>query len=717
MRQVLFVMWTAIALAVTADSFNGVGYTTSGAVVQGEFTSQYAKAKAYAEENRIPLVAVWVNPGCGWCEALEAALASKTVGEWMKKRGYVFVIGIGGMTSEADEVFDFTVKYEFPGCRVRWKRPDGTFLDSKSFPGRLGEMPVTTGTTTARQFMDSVDKYAEGYAGPVKKYADVTFDPAGGTSVAAKRVKIGASVGTLPRTEREGHVFKGWYTENDPPVRISSATRISADVTFRAQWTPTCRLTVLSADDAMGSAKGSKTAVSNTYVKVLATARKGNVFAGWYLDKSCKKPATAYMKSGDCRKSGDYFLTPAESCEIELYARFIDKGLDALEVDCPANWQVDTAQASSFFSLDVQSQSLPTLSAKSLPAGIKVSGSSLVVSDSSKLKPGTKEVTLTVKNASGMKTVKKVVVRIPNLQAPEQIKVDSSDAGYVLRVGVPIGTALSGVKAAEGWSLTVSGLPSGVKWDSKNQVFVSSSVPTKACTNTVTFVARKSGSVAKKATATMCVQALPTWAYGTYDGFGEGTDMGSGRLSVTVSKTGKLSGTFRADGKTWTLSAKAYSSYDSGKSRYVVAMTGKNGRNVVTNDFVMSSLDPSRGIFQGDGIRAYQRKWSVSPWKELARTIDRTDDLSYEDDDPVPGAITLRFGASGAVTAKGSFVIGRNAKTGKDIRYSASCSTQLCAIDDRTFLCVVCFSPKTGKFDGYVRCLELTWTGDRIELK
>lgn len=50
MRQVLFVIWTVMTLAVTADSFNGVDYTTSGAVVQGKFTSQYAKAEAYADK-------------------------------------------------------------------------------------------------------------------------------------------------------------------------------------------------------------------------------------------------------------------------------------------------------------------------------------------------------------------------------------------------------------------------------------------------------------------------------------------------------------------------------------------------------------------------------------------------------------------------------------------------------------------------------------------
>ena len=58
-------------LTSTAAEFNKVVYSDSGDVVPGEMTSQFAKAKTFADDNNIPLVVMWVNPGCGFCENFE----------------------------------------------------------------------------------------------------------------------------------------------------------------------------------------------------------------------------------------------------------------------------------------------------------------------------------------------------------------------------------------------------------------------------------------------------------------------------------------------------------------------------------------------------------------------------------------------------------------------------------------------------------------------
>ena len=78
----------------------------------------------------------------------------------------------------------------------------------------------------------------------------------------------------------------------------------------------------------------------------------------------------------------------------------------------------------------------------------------------------------------------------------------------------------------------------------------------------------------------------------------------------------------------------------------------------------------------------------------------------------------MKFAASGAVTVKGSFVTGVNEKTGKEILYAASGTAvvvpQSEPEENGAFNAVVFvyLPPKAGKFDGYVRCIGVRWTGD-----
>ena len=84
------------------------------------------------------------------------------------------------------------------------------------------------------------------------------------------------------------------------------------------------------------------------------------------------------------------------------------------------------------------------------------------------------------------------------------------------------------------------------------------------------------------------------------------------------------------------------------------------------------------------------------------------------------GIITLKFAATGAVTASGKFVTGQDA-SGRDIVYSASCSSVL--IPDamwpdpssgRVFLY---FAPKAGKFDGFGDEIPFVWDGVDFSVK
>ena len=99
-------------------------------------------------------------------------------------------------------------------------------------------------------------------------------------------------------------------------------------------------------------------------------------------------------------------------------------------------------------------------------------------------------------------------------------------------------------------------------------------------------------------------------------------------------------------------------------------------------------------------------------------------DAGTRDACPYPGTITLKFAATGAVTASGKFVTGQDA-SGRDIVYSATCSSVLIpdgdgapalpdALDFRVFLY---FAPKAGKFDGFGDEIPLVWDGGDFSVK
>ena len=61
------------------------------AVKQGKWVANFAKAKKYATDNKVPLVAVWSNgDSCGHCTTFEGAVNSSTFKSYMKSSGVIF---------------------------------------------------------------------------------------------------------------------------------------------------------------------------------------------------------------------------------------------------------------------------------------------------------------------------------------------------------------------------------------------------------------------------------------------------------------------------------------------------------------------------------------------------------------------------------------------------------------------------------------------------
>ena len=296
------------------------------------------------------------------------------------------------------------------------------------------------------------------------------------------------------------------------------------------------------------------------------------------------------------------------------------------------------------------------------------------------------------------------------------IMADGTDIVRELAVAVRQGMYVEWPVAASALSATtvkVSGLPSGLKFTAKDVKATKTSAAVPANTiygtpKTASKIDKKGNVVPSKVKVTVTtagkskqeyvlnvtVRGIP--AEGTFDGGGE-----NGLATLTVAKTGKISGKWLADGKTWTLSAAGFDTWDE-DDRMTATLTAKSGKEVrawglVYEDGRVVGLSaPVREDAGGTVLfEVWKNEWKVEPWKTLAKVLKGTK--------MQVGEILLTVGANGAVTAKGTFVTGYDEKRQKDITFSASCSTVLIPVEGSTtaFAVYLYFPPKAGKFGGF----------------
>ena len=127
------------------------------------------------------------------------------------------------------------------------------------------------------------------------------------------------------------------------------------------------------------------------------------------------------------------------------------------------------------------------------------------------------------------------------------------------------------------------------------------------------------------------VVALPTWAVGNFSGTIAAPD-GSyhGTMTLTVGKTGKVSGKIAAQGTNWTYSAKSYAGWTvAGATNFTVeavAKSGKRERQVVLALADLVRNEPIPGVFEatatgafgGDGADLRRIVWKDVGGKALA---------------------------------------------------------------------------------------------------
>lgn len=130
----------SLALVAVMLSFTGMAGPTStlcanrskkgDPVTLGKWHVNYDKCKKYAEQNKIPLIAVWSNgDACGHCVLFENAVNHANFKKWMKTSGMVFLFIHSGDKSQAPKEYKVDSKYfhwvrgkntSYPFIRVYW---------------------------------------------------------------------------------------------------------------------------------------------------------------------------------------------------------------------------------------------------------------------------------------------------------------------------------------------------------------------------------------------------------------------------------------------------------------------------------------------------------------------------------------------------------------------------------------------------------------------
>ena len=271
--------------------------------------------------------------------------------------------------------------------------------------------------------------------------------------------------------------------KEEPVAGLSSLSATMAPLAsgaaqIRATVKPLPAISVVLSDEAITAGNkvaGSGNFKAGTKVTLKATAAKDWAFAGWsgldgVVGLAALNPSLAYvMDTND--------LT-------EVTANFIHKRDDVLTVDDPGIVAVvkGLALSTNLIETLIETRSLPTVTVKGLPTGLKFDAKTFLISGTvgKTAKVGYVYATVTAKNASGYtftRIVKFVVLDAADDEIPEEpvlangAGIDFSDldglvtGGYYPQDGVNglaffVDPATNGADVA---SVTVNGLPAGLK--------------------------------------------------------------------------------------------------------------------------------------------------------------------------------------------------------------------------------------------------------------
>ena len=450
---------------------------------------------------------------------------------------------------------------------------------------------------------------------------------------------------------------------------------------------------------AYGSVRGAGEYVAGQKATLKAVAKKGYVFAGWYEDAGFNKPCDSSVTD---YRNPSYAYTMGGEDKV-LYARFepvVNDSILNLKVNgynVPKTFKVsDYAQ----LALKVESRSLPKITVKGLPAGLKFTAKPIFKKGSkteietpansiygTPTKPGLYTVTVKLTNTTIKKAIeKKFTIEVPNFTAANRYFANgfANEVGqkYSLTVGISnIDEFLPDLRLNADVKLAVSGLPAGLKYDSKTGKITG--IATKAGIYTVTLTVTE-GKQKYVSTITIKVEALPDWVVGTFNGYIDGSESYAGDwvdwVTITINSSGKVSyKDITEDGSVYVVNPKGITFKQDAIGNYIIEIShgGSDWYDqkelrisyVVIDGVTVGVIEgESNGADIEDGgawiepsigeFYACQNVWKNAQGTKLAPTFIKNTITSVsmngmrddEGDSYYGGYLTLKYGANGAVT-------------------------------------------------------------------
>ena len=148
----------------------------------------------------------------------------------------------------------------------------------------------------------------------------VSWNANGGTTEASTMAySEGAFVGELPAAYKDGYTLEGWYTAADGGTQIAPSTKVTANVTYYAHWTPKS-YSITYRDQGGVAFSGTHVDSPNAHptMHTFGTAttlnsvnnKTGYTFGGWYRTPSCSGTVVTSIAASECKN-------------ITLYAKWI----------------------------------------------------------------------------------------------------------------------------------------------------------------------------------------------------------------------------------------------------------------------------------------------------------------------------------------------------------------------------------------------------------